>query len=336
MGKALYERACARCHGDDGKGDRPDVQLNARMPNFARCAEAAEEPDEQWRMIIEKGGIFLGLSEQMPAYGEVLTKEQIDSLLEYMRRFCPDKRWVRGELNFQRPLFTEKAFPEKEFVFSLSLRRTKAGPPNLSWSNLWERRVGPRTQIEANIPLRSVGQAIQSGTQHRSFEIGDAEIGVKQVLLDSLPARFILSAGMELVLPTGNIEKGFGSGTLKFEPFVAAGKEIRGWVLQTSAKFEIPADSDTSEREVVYNLAIGYPVYRIGGIRDLFPMLELVMSREIKSGVRASLFLVPQLRFPIDRMGRWAVSAGPLLPINPRISARAGFAAYLLYEYGDR
>jgi mono/diheme cytochrome c family protein len=333
LGKELYEKACARCHGSDGKGDRTDIQLDVRLPNFARCAESAEEPDDQWRLIIEKGGVVFGLSPQMPAYGDVLTRAQIDSLLLHMREFCQDRRWVRGELNFQRPLFTEKAYPENEIVIGPRLRRSKEEETGFVWNNILERRIGPRTEVEFALPLASA-QVNPASARHSG--VGDIEIGVKQVLFSSLSQRFILSSGLEMSLPTGANEKGLGAGTTKFEPFVALGKETRGWVVQGSLKIELPADTAKAEREFAYTVAIGYPLFLIGGVRDLFLTLEVVGNRELKRGERNEVALVPQIRLPIDRMGRWAFAIGPFLPIPRGSNLRPGFAAYLLWEYLGR
>lgn len=332
-GKELYEVACARCHGSDGKGDRTDIQLDARLPNFARCAESAEEPDDQWRLIIEKGGVVFGLSPQMPAYGDVLTGPQVDSLLLYMREFCQDRRWVRGELNFQRPLFTEKAYPENELVVGPRFRRSKEEGTGFVWTNLLERRIGPRTEVEFSLPLTSA--RVDPASSRRSG-VGDIEIGVKQVLFSSLSRRFIISSGLEVSLPTGAHEKGLGAETTKFEPFVALGKETRGWVAQGSLKMELPTDAAKTEREFAYSLAIGYPLFLIGGVRDFFLTLEVVGSRELKRGERNEVALVPQIRLPIDRMGRWAFGIGPFLPVSRGSDMRPGFAAYLLWEYLGR
>jgi hypothetical protein len=329
-GKELYEKACARCHGLDGKGDRSDIQLDVPLPNFARCAEASEEPDDQWRVVIEKGGPIYGMSAQMPAYGDVLTAEQIYSLLVYMREFCGNRRWVRGEMNFQRPLFTEKAYPENEIVVAPRVERGKESGITFTWLNLVERRLGPTTQVEFALPFRSVD------TEGRAMSAGDLEIGVKQVLFHSLPKRFLVSAGMDVALPTGNTKRGLGSGTTKFEPFVALGKETNGWIAQGNFKVELPADRRESGREFGYSTALGRPFFLCGGVRDFFAMLEVVGSREFSAGSTHEIFMVPQVRIPIDRLGRWAVALGPVVPLSHRSSARTGFAAYLLYEYMEK
>jgi mono/diheme cytochrome c family protein len=334
LGKELYERACARCHGADGKGDRPDIELDAPMPNFARCAESAEEPDRQWRLTVEKGGPIYGLSSQMPAYGEVLTAAQIDSLLRYLRTFCRNPRWVRGELNFERPMFAEKAYPENELVVVPRVTRERGAGVGFSVEGILERRVGPRTQLELVLPVETIRPS--PSTERRKAGAGDVELSVKQVLYASLARSLIATGGFEVALPTGRRSSGIGAGTTRYAPFLSAGKRAGDWVLQGQLKLELPADRSRAERELGYAAAVGYPVGRLGSIRPLFGQLELVGLRELVRGASNEVMLVPQLRLPIDRLGRWAVAAGPTLPLTRREGARVGCAAYLLYEYLGR
>jgi mono/diheme cytochrome c family protein len=336
MGKDLYERACARCHGSDGRGDRPDVELNAPMPNFARCAESAEEPDAQWRRTIEKGGIVYGLSEQMPAYGDVLSREQIDSLLAYIREFCANPRWVRGELNFRRPLFTEKAYPENELVVGPRLQRSPGALAAFSVAAVLERRLAARTQFEVALPFSTLGTGNPESALQRRSGVGDVELGIKQVLGASVRRGSIVSAGLDVAFPTGRSAKGLGAGTFRFEPFLAAGQAIGSWSLQANLSVELPADREKAERELGYSIAIGRPVYWLREVRDLFATLEIVGTRELARGESSEIFLSPQLRLPVDRMGRWAIAVGPTIPVTHRSSTRVGFAAYLLWEYLGR
>lgn len=60
-------------------------------------------------------------SEMMPAFRGALTPEQLQRVMDYIRTMCTDDAWPRGELNLPRPLFTEKAYPEDEWVVAASL-----------------------------------------------------------------------------------------------------------------------------------------------------------------------------------------------------------------------
>ncbi|HEX2253571.1 MAG TPA: cytochrome c [Thermoanaerobaculia bacterium] len=69
----LYRRHCARCHGLDGAGNPRAV---GRQPglDLTRPEVLAEGRDEIRRRIVEGEGT-------MPAFGEKLTREQIDRLV---------------------------------------------------------------------------------------------------------------------------------------------------------------------------------------------------------------------------------------------------------------
>lgn len=73
VGRDLFEESCASCHGTDleGVGDFPGLGLGS---------DAVEEPDSRLTSRIVEG------RNEMPAFGDDLTDEQIDSLVEYIRR----------------------------------------------------------------------------------------------------------------------------------------------------------------------------------------------------------------------------------------------------------
>jgi len=58
----------------------------------------------------------------MPAFGAAVTDDGISAVVDYLRGFCRDlPAWPLGELNLSRALFTEKAFPENEVVFTSTI-----------------------------------------------------------------------------------------------------------------------------------------------------------------------------------------------------------------------
>src|SRR5438034_1333118 len=116
-GEAIYRAACTACHGPSGQG-MPQTTIGFEkpetFPDFSACDQTTPELDIDWKATIRDGGHARGFSRIMPAFGDALTPEQIDALVQYLRRFCRDRSWPRGELNLPRPLATEKAFPEDE------------------------------------------------------------------------------------------------------------------------------------------------------------------------------------------------------------------------------
>ena len=123
-GKEIFEAACVACHGHDGKGT-PQANLGfeppATFPDFTDCNATSREADADWSAIIHDGGLARGFSQIMPSFRDALTDSQIDKVIRHLRGFCKEPSWPPGELNLPRPLVTEKAFPEDEWVLSTSV-----------------------------------------------------------------------------------------------------------------------------------------------------------------------------------------------------------------------
>jgi mono/diheme cytochrome c family protein len=156
-GEEIYRTACVTCHGSDGRGSpRTIVGFETELPDFTDCAFATAEADIDWQAVVHNGGPIRGLSRSMPAFGDALTADEIDGVLGYVRQFCADDRWPRGNLNFPRALFTEKAFPENEVVYTNTV--TRGDEAAVGNEIVYERRFGARNQIEAVVPFDSVKQ----------------------------------------------------------------------------------------------------------------------------------------------------------------------------------
>ena len=54
-------------------------------------------------------------------FKDLLSNDQIDDAVAYLRTFCSNPHWPRGELNLPRAIVTEKAFPEDEVVWSTAV-----------------------------------------------------------------------------------------------------------------------------------------------------------------------------------------------------------------------
>jgi mono/diheme cytochrome c family protein len=87
--KKMFGELCARCHGPDGHGDGPDGGPLATKPrNFHDCALMAKEADETMFQEIKGGSNSIGRSNDMPAWGESLSDEEIRDLVLFLRTFC--------------------------------------------------------------------------------------------------------------------------------------------------------------------------------------------------------------------------------------------------------
>ena len=305
--------------------------------DFTDCKVASPEPDVDWARAIAKGGPGVGLSPQMPAFEDSLTADQIAAFVSHTRTFCKEPGWPSGNTNFPRPILTEKAFPENEFLILPAVSHWDEDPaPSITAGSLvalYERRIGKRSMIEIEVPM--VGT--NSLTTWTSG-IGDIALGVKHAVFATAgepkgSAPRIVSLGLEVVLPSGDRFKDHGSGTTIFEPFVSAGAMLRDWYLQTEIKAELPADGVRADRGIVYNAYVGRDTSAAPNTWTLgvelngevtFPQLEL-SSRDVA--------LTPQVRKGLTGTGALAASLGVMLPLNNRDSQGVRWVGYLLWEY---
>src|SRR5579864_2815314 len=216
-GEVLYKNGCIACHGSTGKGaphTSTEFAPPDTFPDFTRCDQTTAETNAAYKDVIVHGGPKRGFSQIMPAFGELLSSEQIDDLIAYIRDFCTDKHWPRGELNLPRALVTEKAYPEDEVVISTAAN--VSGAPGFTTDVIHEQRFGMNNQIEIDVPINAQDQnhAWNSG-------LGDITFAVKRVMFANLHTGSILSLQGGVLAPVGNHKYGFGNGTTTFEPFAA-------------------------------------------------------------------------------------------------------------------
>ena len=89
-GEELYMFYCAQCHGEkaDGKGPNATEDLPTAPKNFLDPKNLPVFTDEQIVNTITKGGPAEKLSFVMPAWGNMLSDEEIDILKKYLRKTC--------------------------------------------------------------------------------------------------------------------------------------------------------------------------------------------------------------------------------------------------------
>jgi mono/diheme cytochrome c family protein len=102
----MWSAWCARCHAQDGSGKVSEPTVTVEPLDFTDCRIASAEPDADWAVAITHGGPAVGLSSQMPAFGDVLTSGQVGEFVSLIRGFCRERGWPTGNLNLPRPIFT--------------------------------------------------------------------------------------------------------------------------------------------------------------------------------------------------------------------------------------
>lgn len=84
-----YQVYCMRCHGEKGQGDGADgATLTPKPRDFTDCATMNKIPDATIIKAIKDGGASVGVSRDMPAWGEALSDAKISALAAYVRTFC--------------------------------------------------------------------------------------------------------------------------------------------------------------------------------------------------------------------------------------------------------
>jgi len=327
--KELYADACASCHGENGKGQNSGTGVTVELPDFTWCAFNSDESDRDWGLVVAEGGPAGGRSEQMPSFRNVLTEEQIKLVVAYLRTFCTED-WPSADLNFPRPLVTEKAYPENEVLFTWNFARAlnKDRDTQLTWS--FEKRIGARGQVELNIPfnIRDPKDGATVGG------VGDLEAGLKYVLYDNPETLFITSGGLSLGMPTGNFGRELGEGTTTLAPFLATGKAWGDFVAQSSLKFEYPFVTRRAPKGIFYDLALSYPIFDRGRGTEAQALLEFNGKSEwgTESPKHFQLYLTPGIRKGLSAAGNWAIGFGVQVPVTHDREANYRVLGYLLYE----
>ena len=84
-----YQKFCSTCHGRDGKGDGPNAQYLPVPPAVhASAASMSKRSDDALFDAISGGGVVMGKSARMPAFGQTLSRTEIRGLVAYIRQLC--------------------------------------------------------------------------------------------------------------------------------------------------------------------------------------------------------------------------------------------------------
>ena len=332
-GKVLYENGCIACHGRKGDG-APQTSVEFKQPNsfpdFTRCDQTTAETNAAYKDVIVHGGPKRGFSQIMPAFGELLSSEEIDDLIAYLRDFCPDRRWPRGELNLPRALVTEKAYPEDEVVISTAVKAS--GAPGFTTDVIHEQRFGMNNQIEIDVPINAQDQnhAWNSG-------LGDITFGVKRVMFSNLRTGSILSLQAGLLAPVGNHKYGFGNGTTTFEPFAAFDQLFpTNTFLQFQMGADLPHRTDITPQSLFWRAAVGQTFageQRLG--RMWSPMVEFLADRDLVDGAKTNWDVLPEMQVTISARQHVRFDIGLRTPMTNTTGRDKQLVFYLLWDWAD-
>lgn len=333
-GKEIFEAACVACHGQDGKG-MPQTTLGfeppATFPDFTDCNATTREADADWSAIIHNGGSVRGFSPIMPSFRDALTSDQIDKVVGHLRSFCREASWPPGELNLPRPLFTEKAFPEDEWVLTTSLNAS--GAPGFTSAFIYEKRFGARNQIELKAPFSFQRRAPGSwygGT-------GDVSLGFKRAVASSKRTGSLVSLFGEVTFPTGNRGHSLGSGATVFEGFAAYAQLLpKNSFLQFQGGVELPRNTRNAARAAFWRTTVGTSLAQDHGYGRMWsPMVEVLADRALVRGQKTSWDVVPQVQVTLNKRQHIRANIGFQIPVSNTLRRSRAVVFYLLWDFFD-
>lgn len=321
-GRAVFAIHCAACHGPSGHPD-PDSDvvkaLGVVPADFADALFNSREPATDWRIVITHGGPALGFSERMPAFGQVLDREDIEAVLEHVKTLGGAHDYPDGEHNHFLGLRTKKAFPEDEWVWKG--RYADLDAPN-QWRHTleYEWRIGQRWQGVLEASYLS-----QAGRQRWDV----FEPGVKYVVRHDRARGFIATVGANLGVPLRSDRE------WEFLPYVAAGRSLGDFSLQGHARLKLPVEAP-GEGSAEF-AAVAHWVHS-DWPRNVFPGLEIVAEVPFDRGPgveRVQWSLLPQARIGLNKRGHVALNVGAELPLNAKGRYDRRGYLNLIWDFAD-
>ena len=173
-------------------------------------------------VIVHQGGPVRAFDRRMPAFGEVLSDER-DRTDDRLRprllrrpRVAARRAEPAARARHREGVSRERGRPDDE--------RSRGGDASVVRATCCSTSGVSAPAASSRSSCRSRLRTGAAGEWQRG--LGDVAVAVKHVLFHSARSGTILSAGGEVVLPTGKETRGLGKGVTIFEPFVAVGQML--------------------------------------------------------------------------------------------------------------
>jgi cytochrome c5 len=339
-GETIYKSGCIACHGENGDGAPQTMTVFQRpdsWPEFSRCDQTTPEQALNYKAVIVHGGRYLGFSQIMPAFGELLTDTQINDVIAYIRTLCHNvHHYPIGALNLPRAIVTEKAFPEDEEVVTTAANAT--GLPSYTTDVIHEETFAGRNQLEVDVPLNYADQTnALTGKNNWTAGAGDITVGLKREMFSSLRTGSILSLQGGVLLPSGDSNRGFGTGTTQFEPFAAFDQLFKtNTFFQLQVGADLPVDTSVAPRSMFWRAAMGQSLAPDHGLGRLFsPQLEFLADRNFEPGAATDWDILPEMQVTVSRRQHVRAAVGVRTPFTDTAGRSPQVEFYMLWDWAD-
>jgi hypothetical protein len=254
----------------------------------------------------------------------------MDMVIQYLRGFCRESGWPRGELNLPRAMVTEKAYPEDEVILTTTVNAQ--GAPAVGNEVEYEQRFGKKNQIDVSVPVDFVDQ---NHVWYGGF--GDSVLGLKREIFSSLRSGSIFTVQGEGIFPAGNVAHGLGSGVTTFETFAAYDQLLpANTFLQFQAGSDLPTDTAKAPRDAFWRSVVGKSFSQSEGLGRLWsPMMEMLADRDFATGARTDWDILPQLQVTLSKRQHVRADIGVRLPVTNTAGRSMQVMFYLLWDWQD-
>jgi hypothetical protein len=279
--------------------------------------------------VIVHGGPARGFSTIMPSFRGLLSSDEIDDVIAYIRTLCTQTGWPRGALNLPLALVTEKAFPENELV--VTAQANASGAPGVNLHAIHEETFGKKDQLELDVPWDN-----QDNNHAWNHHIGDITVGWKHVVFSDLRTGSILSLQGGILPPSGSQKLG-GSGTTVFEPFAAFDQlfPTNTWV-QFQMGADLPRHPDITPKSLFWYTALGQTLaadHRLG--RQWSPMIEFLATRDLEDNAQTDWDILPGMQVTLSQRQHIRAGFGYREPVTDTAGRTPQLDFYLLWDWAD-
>lgn len=84
-----YRAYCVQCHGSLGNGKGINIRDMSVLPrDHTDAKEMGARSDADIFKVIKQGGVAINKSALMPAWGDILSDDEINDLVQHLRTLC--------------------------------------------------------------------------------------------------------------------------------------------------------------------------------------------------------------------------------------------------------